>query len=193
MRQKRCSAWAAAAVLLCVLLLLPAGVMAMANPSAVYCTALGYMYASGTDAAGDAVGSCTLANGQTVDAWEFLLGRTAQESGYCARNGYQTRVVNDTTACEIYNLPSCAACVFPNGSAIEVTRMMNLDFREKMCNDRGCRDPKDYPLPPPYVIPPQGGSGTGPALPGFTVLLLIVIVLVIAGAGWYLLKKKKSP
>jgi LPXTG-motif cell wall-anchored protein len=176
-----------------MLLLLPVAVQAMVNPAAAYCTALGYSYSSSPDAAGNAVGTCMLANGQSVDAWQFLLGQQAQESGFCARNGYQTRVVNDTKACEIYNKPSCAACVFQNGSAIEVTRMMDLDFREIMCNDNGCRDPKDYPLPPPYVIPPSGGSGTGPALSGLTILLVIVIVLVIAGAGWYFLKKKKSP
>lgn len=181
-----------AVTILCILLLLPVGVQAMANPSAMYCTALGYSYSSIPDAVGNEVGTCRLANGQSVDAWEFLLGQQAQESGFCARKGYQTRVVNDTKACEIYNMPSCAACVFPNGSAMEVTRVMNLDFREKMCYDSGCRDPKDYPLPPPYIIPPSGGSGTGPALPGLSIVLVIIIVLFIAGAGWYFLKKKKS-
>jgi putative hemolysin len=172
-----------------MLLLMPAAVPAMANPAAMYCTALGYTYASSQDAAGDAVGTCTLANGQTVGAWGFLLGQEAPEAGYCARMGYGIRVVNETQACGIYGMQSCAACVFANGSAMEVSRVMNLDFREKMCSSDGCRDPKDYPLPAPYLIPPPGGIS--PGLPGLPVLL-IVVVLVLAGAGWYLMRKKKS-
>jgi putative hemolysin len=192
MRSKGWSARSVVAVFLCMLLLIPAGVMAMVNPAAMYCTALGYTYSSSPDAAGNAVSTCTLANGQRVGAWDFLLGRAAQDSGYCAKMGYGTRVVNDPKACEIYGMQSCAACVFANGSAMEVSRAMNLDFREKMCYDSGCLDPKDYPLPAPYLIPPSGRAGAGTVLPGLTIPIVIVLVLVSAGAGWYLLKKKKA-
>jgi len=60
----------------------PLAVQAIANPSAVSCTTPGYSYPGSPDAAGDEAGTCTLADGQRVDAREFLPGQTAQEPGF---------------------------------------------------------------------------------------------------------------
>ena len=130
-------------------------VSARTDPSAGYCMALGYTYFVKADPQGNEMGYCTLPDGRSVPSWDFLMGQTGQTFGYCAKNGYSTQVVNDSKACEIYSRETCAACIFPNGSGVEVTRLMNLDFREPICYGNTCRDPKDYPLPPPYVIPPD--------------------------------------
>jgi putative hemolysin len=68
-----------------MLLLLPAAVQAMANPSAVSCTTPGYSYLRSPDAAGNEAGTCTLADGQRVDAREFLPGQTARGSGFSCK------------------------------------------------------------------------------------------------------------
>jgi putative hemolysin len=170
----------------------------MMNPSAGYCGALGYTFSTQADGQGNEVGYCTLPNGQTVSAWQFLLGQTAQEYSYCGKMGYATRIVNDSKACEMFNRQSCAACVFPNGSAMEVTQAMGLDFREKICTASGCRDPKDYPVTPyvipPYVIPPSGGQQQGAPLPSWIIPAVVVLVIVVI-AGLFLMtrKKEKSP
>jgi putative hemolysin len=179
-------------ILLIVLLAAVPPAAAMINPAAGYCNALGYAYSTKPDAQGNEVGYCTLSNGQSVYAWQFLLGQTAEEYSYCAKMGYATRVVNDSKACGIFAQPSCAACVFPNGSAMEVTRLMGLDFREKICTQNGCRDPSDYPLPAPYIIPPPGGQQQGTSLPSWMILLGIVLLIIIIGGAFFTLKRRKG-
>jgi putative hemolysin len=66
-------------------LLLPAAVQVMANPLAVSCTTPGYSYPGSPDAAGDEAGTCTLADGQCVDAREFLPGQTARGSEFSSK------------------------------------------------------------------------------------------------------------
>lgn len=154
---------------------------AMMNPAAGYCTALGYSYSIRPDAQGNDVGYCTLPDGRSLYAWEFLLGETGQESSYCARAGYASRVVNDSRACRHFAQTHCLACVFQNGSAMEVTQAMGLDFRETICIRGTCRDPKDYPPPAPSLIP-ASGRGSGPSLPAWAIAAgLLVLVLIIAG------------
>jgi putative hemolysin len=189
----RTPAWCLAALVFFTLLAALPPAAAMMNPSAGYCGALGYTFSTQADGQGNEVGYCTLPNGQTVSAWQFLLGQTAQEYSYCGKMGYATRIVNDSKACEMFNRQSCAACVFPNGSAMEVTQAMGLDFREKICTASGCRDPKDYPVTP-YVIPPSGGQQQGAPLPSWMILAVVVLVIVVL-AGIFLLtrKKEKSP
>jgi putative hemolysin len=179
-------------VLVLGLLALVVPVTAMMNPSAGYCTALGYAYSMQPDPEGNIVGYCTLSDGRTLDAWEFLLGQTGQDASYCARMGYASRVVNDSGACEQFLQPSCLACVFPNGSAMEVTQVMGLDFREKICIRGTCRDPKDYPPPAPYLIPPPHPGG-GQSLPAWAVPVgLLIVIIVIAGIILVYWRKRKA-
>jgi putative hemolysin len=188
----RTMAWCFAALVLLLLAAVPPAA-AMANPAAMYCTALGYTFSAKPDAQGNDVVYCTLPDGQTVGAWQFLLGQTAQEYSYCAKKGYSTRIVNDSKACEMFNRQSCAACIFPNGSAMEVTQAMGLDFREKICTASGCRDPKDYPVTP-YLIPPSGGQSQGTPLPSWMILAGVILVIIVIAALFLLTRKKeKSP
>jgi len=61
----------------------------MKNPAAAYCELMGYGYSVVQDASGNEVGTCTLPNGQKVNAWDFYKGKVAQEYSYAAKKGYE--------------------------------------------------------------------------------------------------------
>jgi len=119
------------AIFLIFLLILTQISFSLRNPAAVYCEALGYKYELG--------GICILPNGQKVNAWDFLLGKVAQEYSYCKKMGYEIKTVKNFDLCfPKYLIDECAFCILPNGSEIEVSILMNLDFRETYCGDKIC-------------------------------------------------------
>ena len=122
--------------LLACFLTIPA--LALVNPAAAYCQALGYNYTIESTELGD-VGLCQLPNGQTVDAWDFLRGKVALEWSYCAREGYEARHVEDSEICR-----DCTVCVLPDGTEVEVTKLMGLSFGEPVCGDGMCVFPENY-------------------------------------------------
>lgn len=121
------------ALLLVITLLLSVFItpaFAMSNPAAVYCEALGYEYDKGL---------CKLQNNQTVDAWDFLDGKVALNCSYCAKEGYEAKHVEDSEICKY-----CTVCVLPNGTAVEVTKLMGLRFKATTCGDGICRMPENF-------------------------------------------------
>lgn len=127
-------------------------VLAITNPAATYCQALGYQYQTVKADDGSESGYCNLQDGRSVDAWKFLLGQEAQDCSYCAKRGYPTEVVSDPKFCQNFMTDQCAACVLENGEMVEVTRLMNLSFGGDTCNDGVCgmledagNCPKDCP------------------------------------------------
>lgn len=100
---------------------------AIANPAAVYCEALGYKYVTESTPEGER-GLCQLPNGEAVSAWDFLKGKVAQEYSYCQQNGYQIKTVKDTETCMKFGTVECAVCVLDDGTEVEVTELMELDF-----------------------------------------------------------------
>ena len=65
----------------------------MANPAAVYCQELGYIYRMQEDSEGS-WGECILPD-EVCDAWEFLGGECGVDYSYCARLGLKSIVFND--------------------------------------------------------------------------------------------------
>jgi C1A family cysteine protease len=65
-----------------------------ANPSAVYCTELGYQYKVVKTKAGE-YGVCIFPNKKECDSWDFLKGKCGKEYSYCAKNGYVTITKKD--------------------------------------------------------------------------------------------------
>jgi len=108
---------------------------ALRDPAAVYCEALNYTYSEG---------KCILPDGTIVDAWSFLLGKIGQKYSYCAKQGYELKIISDPEECSLFLTESCAGCVLPNGSVIEVTKLMGLSFRETVCGDNICGFPENY-------------------------------------------------
>lgn len=101
--------------------------MGMVNPSAAYCEALGYEYFSESTPEGE-MGLCRLPNGEAVDAWQFLEGKVGQEYSYCQQEGYQIKTVKDSEKCIKFGTVECAVCVLEDGTEVEVTELMGLDF-----------------------------------------------------------------
>lgn len=120
------------------LFLIVGPVLAITNPAATYCQALGYQYQTVKADDGSESGYCKLQDGRSVDAWKFLLGLEAQDCSYCAKRGYQTEVVSDPKYCQNFMTDQCAACVLESGEMVEVTRLMNLSFGGDTCNDGVC-------------------------------------------------------
>jgi len=117
--------------------------LAAQNPAAVYCQALGYNYSVESTAEGER-GLCQLPDGETVDAWEFLQGKVAQECSYCHKMGYEIRTVEDSEKCLPFLTEECAVCVLEDGTETEVTELMGLSFEETVCGDGNCGFPENF-------------------------------------------------
>lgn len=128
------------AAMLLILAVPPAG--AMQDPSAVYCGAMGYIYSIADTPAGPA-GVCVLPDGTAVDSWRFLQGKEGTQYSWCAREGYRQQVVSSYRTCGQFGLDECLVCTLPDGTAREVTQLMNLSFAETTCGDRHCGWPED--------------------------------------------------
>ena len=61
------------------------------DPSAVYCTRLGYKYEIVTDEKGGQHGVCIFPDNSECTAWDFYRGKCGQEWSYCKRNGYDLK------------------------------------------------------------------------------------------------------
>lgn len=101
--------------------------MGIANPSAVYCESLGYKYVVESTPEGER-GLCQLPDGETVDAWQFLQGEVAREYSFCHQKGYEIKTVHDREKCVQFGIEKCAVCVREDGSEVEVTELMGLEF-----------------------------------------------------------------
>jgi putative hemolysin len=158
---------------------------ALANPAAVYCTALGYNYSITTGPGGTMSGSCTLPDNRKVDEWQFLQGMVAPEYSYCAKQGYPLQVVNDSTTCRVFMTQSCAVCVLPDGSKTEVTKLMKLDFRGKLCSNGICCDPKTDTTCSFSTAPPPGRML-------MYVAVLVIVIIAAIGVVLFLRRRKKQ-
>ena len=110
---------------------------ALRNPAAVYCESLGYDYNLST-------GECEFGDNESANGWAFLRGEAAQEYGYCAEEGYQMKIINNSETCMIFLSETCAVCVLENGSEVEITKLMKLNLEESTCGDGTCGFPENY-------------------------------------------------
>lgn len=113
------------------------------NPAFVYCQALGYENIATSTEQGN-MNYCKLSNGESVDAWQFLEGKVAQDFSYCKKMGYGIKTVTDSSTCQVLFTSECAVCILPNSTEIEVTKLMNLSFREGRCGDLTCVIGENY-------------------------------------------------
>jgi putative hemolysin len=166
-------------------------VSAMINPAAGYCMALGYQYTDTTGPDGSMTGYCVLANNQSVDAWRFLRGEVARDQSYCVKQGYGIKLVNDSVTCKIFLTTSCAVCVMPDGSTTEITKLMKLDFREKICNDKICCDPRTDITCPIGSERTEGSKMTG--ISGIYLIgIALIVIIIIAGLAFFIIRKRKD-
>ena len=121
-----------------VFLMLPHLVYSYKNPAEVYCKALGYK-SEITETVEGEVGICVFPDNASVNEWDFLLGRKALEWSYCTKNGYEAKHLENSDICK-----ECTACVLPNGTETEVTKLMGLSFEEGKCGDDSCTVGENY-------------------------------------------------
>ena len=133
----------------------PAPALALKNPAAVYCTALGYEYKIEKTKEGDA-GYCVIDREQKVDAWQFFQGKVAREKGFCAKKGYEQKSVKDPRKCLKFLTDTCTVCVLPDGKEVEVTELMGLVLTETVCGDGVCGVPENHKTCPQDC--PSGSS-----------------------------------
>ena len=113
----------------------------MKNPSAVYCEEMGYEYIIENTPEGQ-IGTCKFLDETTADGWDFYQGKDAEEYSYCVKQGYEQIISNDP---EICGYPGeCTVCLFKNGTEVELSELMNLDFSEEICGDGLCVLGEDY-------------------------------------------------
>lgn len=156
---------------------------ALLNPAAVYCTALNYTYTTINSPDG-MTGYCILPGNKKVEAWSFLLGKDAPQYSYCTQQGYTLQTVNDSKTCAIFMTDSCAVCVLPDGSKTEVTKLMKLDFRERLCSNGKCCDPKTDTTCSFATYPPGQLMYAG---------IVAVIGIIVAGLlAFMYIRKKRS-
>ena len=127
--------------------------LALRNPAAVYCEAMGYEYMIFYEKQG-ARGACNLPR-NPVDAWDFLKGKVGQVYSYCSSEGYGIRTVAEPEKCSRIFSDECAVCLLTDGSEVEVTAMMALTFAETTCGDGSCGTPENYSSCP-EDCPPGG-------------------------------------
>jgi putative hemolysin len=133
--------------------------LAMINPSAAYCRALGYTYSSVQEEGGEQ-GYCRISESQIVNAWEFLQGRVVPEYSYCKQQGYEIKNIQNSEICEERIFASkCAFCVLQDGSEAEMTALMNLSFAEGGCGDGFCTLGAEHFGTCPQDCPSGGSDG----------------------------------
>jgi C1A family cysteine protease/putative hemolysin len=124
----------------------------ISNPAAVYCTDMGYEYHVISDGAGGQMGSCSLPNGTSCSAWDFLEGNCGQAYSYCARQGLSERTVRDG---QNPFSPDYAVCVDAQGKVVgNVTTLDGLDSKLNHCQSSG--EP---------AIPTDGANSMHPQAP----------------------------
>jgi putative hemolysin len=179
-----------ALVTIVFLFVLGAPVSAMPNPSAVYCTALGYQYSDKIAPDGGMTGFCILPDNQAVDSWEFYFGNTGKDFSYCKKQGYDIRMSNDPSLCDNLMTIPCAVCVKPDGSEIELTKAMNLSLKEEVypvsCGNNQCDSNENADN-----CPNDCSSAQISANSLILIILIGLITICLISGGWYFLKKKK--
>lgn len=188
-------------------------VQAMLNPSAVYCTAMGYKYEHVQSAEGE-YGVCRMPDNKYIDSWKFLRGEEGQKFNYCSRMGYASKTSRDLEKCSAIGDTICVVCVLPDKREVQVTTLMGLSFAETTCGDGRCvitetyeSCPKDCPQSgsdgicqkiTDFKCDPDciGGKGDTDCIylgnPLVTIIIVLVVLGIIGGAVWYIQKKRKQ-
>ncbi|MCK4730727.1 MAG: thrombospondin type 3 repeat-containing protein [Candidatus Aenigmarchaeota archaeon] len=99
-------------VIICLLVFQINISFALSNPSAIYCEKLGYEYEI-IDTPKGQEGLCVISTNTKFKAWDFLKGKIGQEYSYCAKNGYDIKIMagNSSFTSEY------AVCLVPESSS----------------------------------------------------------------------------
>jgi len=118
-------------------------VTALKNPAAVYADALGFDYVIVNEQGVGEHGVILLPDGSRVSAWEFLMGKVGEQYSGCQKYGAKAVSIKNKDSCSAIYSDTCTICELPNGTKIEVTKLMGLDFSESVCDDGICGMPEN--------------------------------------------------
>lgn len=111
-------------------------IVAINNPSAVYCEELGYDFISEKTSSGD-VGFC-LVEGNKFNAWDFFYGKVGQEYSYCASIGLETKTVANSDGSFSSEYANCINQT--NGEEELQEELMELDKKVSKNNHKDNED-----------------------------------------------------
>jgi len=117
----------------------------MANPSAIYCVELGYVYKNEKTNSGEK-GICVFSHESSCDSWEFLEGICGAEYSYCAKNDYEQVVKSDG---KNSLTPTYAVCVDGEqevGSVVELSGVLEKAIKSssKIITDAEITSSSDF-------------------------------------------------
>tara|TARA_Y100000034_G_scaffold121485_1_gene165741 strand:+ start:321 stop:848 length:528 start_codon:yes stop_codon:yes gene_type:complete len=124
-------------IILLILNILIINVNAAENPAYKYCVEMGYDFKIQENQFGEE-GICVLPNGNNVNSWDFLKGKIGEEYSYCKKKDLEIVHIKDSDKCASIYSNDCSVCLMANGSAVEPTKLMNLDFNAFYCGDYMC-------------------------------------------------------
>ena len=110
-------------LIFCTMIFLISPIMAIPNPSIVYCEKMGYTYKINITAEGEE-GICVVNPGVEFKAWDFIKGKVGKEYSYCAKQGFETETeqIDKNSYSEEY-----AICISKNTSIKEINTLLNVN------------------------------------------------------------------
>ncbi len=106
-------------------------VSGLSNPAAVYCEELGYDFSIEKTTDGE-TGYC-LVEENKFEAWNFYSGKIGQNYSYCASQGFDIKIANES---ESSFVSEYAICVNKTNSTEEVLQEELMDIEEKVSENR---------------------------------------------------------
>ena len=97
----------------------------IANPSASYCSNLGYEYLGETEI-------CKFDNLTSCDAWDFYKGKCMKENSYCEQSGNTLSSVRESTSTSVYEY---ALCTFDDGSVCAEEENFRNNCTKGQCSE----------------------------------------------------------
>jgi len=110
---------------------------AIRNPAAVYCVESGYSYEIQETSKGQ-VGICKFPDASICNAWDFLRGNCGLDHSSCMMKGLGQRKATGLECDSKDPQTQCLVCIFPDGSTVEVTKLLeSLD--RSICGNGICQ------------------------------------------------------
>ena len=101
--------------------------LAISNPSAQYCKAMGYTYTMEKGLTGIREGKCLFPDHSSANAWDFYRGKVKKSFSYCEKNGYTMVTQTDQSKGYTQEIPMC----IPKGKQGVSQPVPMLDLMEK--------------------------------------------------------------
>jgi putative hemolysin len=97
----------------------------VANPSASYCSSLGFEYLAETE-------TCRFDDLTSCDAWDFYKGKCMKQKSYCEQSGNTLSSFRENTSTSVYEY---ALCTFNDGSVCAEEENFRNNCSKGQCTD----------------------------------------------------------